>query len=108
MKNIIYALFVAITFFSACSYQSTPKTNSVPQQAATTFNMVTASQISAVEGEKIYNAKCGKCHDLKKTTDYTVKEWQPIMNSMANKAKLSANEKANVMAFVTNGAKLGK
>ena len=69
--------------------------------------MMTASAApSVVEGEKVYNAKCGQCHDLKKPSEYNTKEWTSIMKSMAVKAKLNDVEKSDVMAFVANGAKV--
>jgi cytochrome c5 len=106
-KSIFAIAFTAIIIFTACSHKSTPTAAKTPQQAPAQFNMMTAAAPSVVEGEKTYNAKCGKCHDLKKTTAYTANEWKPIMNSMAVKAKLTADEKANVIAYVMNGSKFG-
>jgi mono/diheme cytochrome c family protein len=60
---------------------------------------------SVIEGEKTYKASCGRCHGLKDPASYTAKEWEPIMKSMAPKAKLSEQETSNVMAFVVNNAK---
>lgn len=59
----------------------------------------------AVAGQSIYNAKCGRCHGLKVTTDYTADRWASIMQVMATKAQLNDTEKENVLAYVRANAK---
>ena len=108
-KSIFAIAFTAIIILTACSHKSTPTAAlapTAPKEAPAQFNMMTASAgPSVVEGEKVYNAKCGKCHDLKKPSEYNTKEWTSIMKSMAVKAKLNDVEKSDVMAYVANGAR---
>ena len=54
-----------------------------------------------VQGKTIYEAKCGKCHDLPKPLSYSKEKWQPIMTSMAEKAKISDEDKELVYNYVT-------
>jgi cytochrome c5 len=56
-------------------------------------------------GQSTYNAKCGRCHGLKVTTDYTADRWVSIMQVMASKAHLDETEKSNVLAYVKANAK---
>jgi mono/diheme cytochrome c family protein len=56
-------------------------------------------------GQSTYNAKCGKCHGLKVTTDFTADRWVSIMQVMASKAHLDDTEKENVLAYVKANAK---
>jgi cytochrome c5 len=56
-------------------------------------------------GQGTYNAKCGRCHGLKVTTDYTSDRWVSIMQAMAPKAHLDATEKENVLAYVRANSK---
>ena len=56
-------------------------------------------------GQSTYNAKCGRCHGLKVTTDYTSDRWVSIMQVMAPKAHLDDTEKSNVLAYVKANAK---
>jgi len=56
-------------------------------------------------GQTTYNSKCGRCHGLKVTTDYTSDRWISIMQVMAPKAHLDATEKENVLAYVKANAK---
>jgi mono/diheme cytochrome c family protein len=65
----------------------------------------TSSASPAVMGQGIYNAKCGRCHGLKVTTDYTSDRWASIMQVMATKAQLNDTEKENVLAYVRANAK---
>jgi mono/diheme cytochrome c family protein len=57
------------------------------------------------KGQSTYNAKCGRCHGLKATTDYTVNRWVTVMQVMAVKANLNDEEKENVLAYVKANAK---
>ncbi|MEI7735520.1 MAG: cytochrome c [Ferruginibacter sp.] len=59
----------------------------------------------AVAGQSIFNTKCGRCHGLKVTTDYTADRWASIMQVMATKAQLNDTEKENVLAYVRANAK---
>ena len=104
-KSIFAIVITAIVILTACSHKSTPTAAAAPQQAPVQFNMMAAGSPSVMEGERVYNAKCGKCHDLKKPSEYNAKEWTSIMKSMAPKAKLNEEERTNVMAYVENGAK---
>jgi mono/diheme cytochrome c family protein len=56
-------------------------------------------------GQTTYNNKCGRCHGLKVTTDYTADRWVSIMQVMATKAQLNDVEKENVLAYVKTNAK---
>jgi hypothetical protein len=56
-------------------------------------------------GQSTYNAKCGKCHGLKVTTEYTAERWISIMQVMAPKARLDDTEKENVLLYVKANAK---
>lgn len=58
-----------------------------------------------VQGMAIHNAKCGKCHGLKVTSDYTAERWVSIMAVMGPKARLTEAETANVNAYVKANAK---
>jgi mono/diheme cytochrome c family protein len=60
-----------------------------------------------MEGQATFNVKCGQCHGLKVTTDYTVERWVTVMQVMAIKANLSDVEKENVLAYVKANAKKG-
>ena len=63
--------------------------------------------MSQIEGQSTFNTKCGRCHQLKVTTNYTADRWASIMAVMANPthANLSDTERQNVLAYVQANAK---
>lgn len=65
----------------------------------------TAELSALMAGQVTYNAKCGSCHGLKVTTDFTAERWASIMAVMAPRAKLTDIEKENVYAYVKANAK---
>ena len=115
--RIAYRFFsfalVATISFTACNHSKNIAAK--PGPAINTATVVTStpeliaeSKTSIVEGEKIFTTKCGRCHSLKAPANYTSNQWRPIMNDMAGKAKLTTDEKANVLAYVINNAKASK
>ena len=64
-----------------------------------------AEETTILTGQNIYNAKCGRCHALKVTTDFTAERWAGILAVMAPKANLTDAEKENVYAYVKANAK---
>lgn len=65
----------------------------------------TAEETAQIAGQATFNAKCGRCHGLKVTTDYTAERWASILAVMAPKANLSETERENVHAYVKANAK---
>src|SRR2546423_12350499 len=57
------------------------------------------------QGKTVYTAKCGKCHGLKNTTNYTADRWNSILKAMIPKAKLNDTEAQQVTAYVLSNAK---
>ena len=78
----------------------------VPATPAGSRSPIDPSKASPeVQGQSTYNAKCGRCHGLKVTTDYTSDRWVSIMQVMASKANLTDAEKENVLVYVRANAK---
>ncbi|MFZ1528798.1 MAG: cytochrome c [Ferruginibacter sp.] len=108
MKKLSIVLMAGLVF-AACSKKNTPAGTATSTVAATPA-VAEAPKPSkeAAAGMETYNAKCGRCHALKKVENWTASEWVPILDDMASKAKLDATEKANVLAYVQFNAKAGK
>lgn len=84
-----------------------PEVPSVPSTPEGTRSPTDRSGTKSPEmlGQSTFNAKCGKCHGLKVTTDYPADRWISIMQVMAAKALLSDSEKENVLAYVKANAR---
>jgi cytochrome c5 len=104
-KLFILASFAVLTY--SCSKKATPvasvEKKTETNMAVTAPVMDKGAQIA--DGEKLYTARCGKCHELHKPDEFTVAEWPGILRSMAPKAKLNQSMKDMVMAYVTANAK---
>lgn len=83
----------------------TPGTVTAPASASGSLSTTGGTPSPQRLGQQTFNAKCGRCHGLKVTTDYTVERWISIMQVMAIKANLDETEKSNVLAYVTANAK---
>ena len=104
--------------FAPSASANAPKTSTVPVASTTPVASVPSTTAPAsrnpadakpaspeVLGQSTYNTKCGRCHGLKVTSDYTADRWVSIMQVMAPKAQLSDVEKENVLSFVKANAK---
>lgn len=65
----------------------------------------TPEETAAINGQSIFNAKCGRCHGLKPTTDYTADRWAGILAVMAPRANLTVDEREQVYAYVKANSK---
>lgn len=96
MKRIVC---ISSILLAACSQKITPTTAVVPETAKETV------MANVVEGQKIYQANCGRCHELPNPTALSQRDWKPIMERMCRKARLSEAEKMHATAYVMTNAK---
>lgn len=101
MKKYLYSLCLVGVIVYSCKTQQT--TTTTTETSTITANLTKEEMLK--RGEDLYNLRCGKCHGLPKPADFTVKDWKPIMASMAPKAKLNAEETNWVLAYVNANAK---
>ena|ERR1700751_1432854 len=114
MKNIFFvALYISVIALS-CS----PKTTSATVANSVSSTDVSNEQVNAAKtkfpdatmdalkkGHDIYYGTCTNCHRAKKISDFSEEELPGIINNMASKAKISAEEKDAVLKYVI-GVKL--
>lgn len=96
MKKYLYTAVFGLTLVYSCTSRNAAN-NEGSSYGITKEQMATA--------KTLYDARCGKCHDLPATTDHTASEWKPIIERMAPKAKLSAEEGTWLLAYVSANAK---
>lgn len=63
------------------------------------------SKYEASEGKSVFREKCAKCHGYRIPETHTAEQWPKIIDRMAKKAKLTEDQKSDVLAFVTKHAK---
>lgn len=108
MKKIVVLSLLVASIYS-CSKKVTPSTQVAdkPSEKVVEQTVVTppANTPDLASGKSTYEAKCGKCHELKKPEEYTAARWVGLVGWMAGKAKLTDTEKADVLAYVQANAK---
>ena len=55
-----------------------------------------------VKGRSLYVASCGSCHSLYLPEQYNESIWQHNLNEMQERSKISDQEKALILAYLTN------
>ena len=104
MKKIV-VLFSLIAIVIGCSKKIAPVTTTAPVKEAEA-TVVAAAKVGSLEsGKIIYEAKCGKCHDLPVVDNYSASRWVGLIDWMAPKAKLAEQDKVDVLAYVQANAK---
>jgi len=104
MKKVILSALTAAIVLVACAPKASPtKTNSIMPA----ISEISSSQATIDAGHAIFTTKCTKCHGAK--TNYVAKhtydESKPVMASMVQKAKLTADEIGQLSAFLVASAK---
>ncbi|RAJ04115.1 hypothetical protein LX64_02993 [Chitinophaga skermanii] len=57
------------------------------------------------EGKTLFMDKCGRCHGYKLPETRSADKWVKVIDRMAPKARLNADQKAAVLTFVQQYAK---
>ena len=106
MKTAITLFIIAILVF-ACHRKTVASSDSIIISNKTTTESNTSASTTEVAsaGQSIYTNRCGRCHGLKKTENYTSQQWDNILKSMVTKARLNDEETKQVTAYVMEHAK---
>ena len=102
-KSISFLIicFVAV----ACNPKTIPQSDKNLTDKKTPVSVSPERQAILAQGQALYESSCGKCHDLKDPSKYTVAEWRPIMERMAPKARLNNEQKTDILTYVISQAK---
>jgi len=71
---------------------------------------ISADELTAKEiasAQKIYVAKCAKCHRFYEPMSYSAQDWQTWMEKMSKKSKLKADQ-ARVLTRYLDGYRAGR
>ncbi|MGI9190880.1 MAG: hypothetical protein ACR2IL_02085 [Chitinophagaceae bacterium] len=64
-----------------------------------------ADDVRLQAGKQLFEAKCGKCHELYTPQSRGKESWTQVMRSMSQKARLSEPEYALVCAYLVKNAR---
>lgn len=104
MKTTITILILTIIVF-ACHRKTVASSNNIIISNKTNSETKVTNLEVASAGQTVYTNRCGRCHGLKKTENYTAQQWGNILKSMIPKAKLNDEEETQVTAYVMEHAK---
>jgi cytochrome c2 len=123
MNKFIYSLiaFVGILTISNCSPKTVKNTTtenknietvnveipfgskSIEEQMDIVRSMETEENIT--DGGQIYQANCGKCHELFQPDSRNIGSWMKVMKRMSKEAKLSEQQYKLVSVYLNSKAK---
>ncbi|HET7732883.1 MAG TPA: hypothetical protein VFK73_03515 [Paludibacter sp.] len=89
-------IFISLVFVMGCTTVKQTTTTVTPQKVLS---------VEQTHGKELYENRCGKCHKLFASSAYTAKQWPVILNRMQNKAKITDDQKAQVFAYLSAGAR---
>lgn len=95
MKKISIAI-LGLLLFSCAS-----KNKTVTQVEEKVVVVTTFDEKAVAAGQVTYKANCAKCHKLYDPKDFNMEAWKPILDSMAKKAKLTDDQKNQVLAYLS-------
>ena len=101
MKKIYISIAIAacISVLVACHKKGYPTATKDAAPA------VVYTQAQLVEGQKLYNDNCGKCHELHEASEFTIHKWGKILPEMTEKAELQKDKSDLLTAWVNTNAK---
>lgn len=103
MKKYILSFCLIGAIVYSCKTQSAPSTSASPERPSAPAIAATSDALK--QGQVLYAQRCARCHDLPAPSEFTASDWKPIMERMAPKAKLTAEETNWVLAYVNTNAK---
>jgi cytochrome c5 len=118
MKKILSVSFVIAFVIIACSRNTIankepviPRRETITTSIPDSTTIISAPAVELTDatsialGKTIFETRCGRCHGLKNTADYTSQRWDGILRSMAPKARLTQTEIQQVTAYVKANSK---
>jgi cytochrome c2 len=60
---------------------------------------------SIKNGNELFVKKCARCHKLKDPAKYTKAQWPGLVNKMQKRAKITDEQKAFILSYLTSEAK---
>jgi cytochrome c5 len=104
MKTTIIILILAIVVFACHRKTVASSDNIVISNKKNNETKISNSEVVSA-GQTLYTSRCGRCHGLKKTENYTAQQWDNILKTMIPKAKLNDDEAKQVISYVMEHAK---
>lgn len=101
--RVAMVVILLIALGLACNH--VPVEQAAPVLTPSPGSGATVAQLDAGRAIYVSEAKCARCHSPKPVYEYAVVQWtKEILPRMGKKSKLTTDEYANVLAYVTAGS----
>lgn len=99
MKSKFLAVAIlSVILYSCASKTVAPETPVVVKEEVKPAVAPLTAELAA--GKTLYENNCAKCHKLFEPTDFSQKDWQPILVRMQKKAHLDDTQMAGINNYI--------
>ena len=94
-----------ISLFGILALAIAACTSQKPNHGTTTEKPIVftpSTNENLAQGKVLFENNCGKCHDLPSVTSFNDEKWKSVVDWMAPKAKLTAQQADMVYSYVSN------
>lgn len=99
----------AILITVACTRKAAPsiinRNAAPPQKAKSIYPPEETVAPDTLAGKQIFAGRCGRCHSLPETNQFTVVKWDDILPDMFPRARLNNEEALHVRTWLLANAK---
>lgn len=100
---------VLLIILQACAKKVMPviesRNTESPKKIKSIYPPEETMKPDTLAGKQIFTARCGRCHGLPGTKQFTAEKWDNILPDMFPRARLTNEEALHVRAFVLFNAK---
>lgn len=93
---------------AACTKKATPviteRNAPLPKKFESSYPPKETIAPDTIAGKRIFTSRCGRCHGLPETKQFSVEKWDDILPTMFLRAGLNNEEALHVRTFVLNNA----
>jgi len=102
-----FTLAIIIILVVACHHKTIASSDNIiiSNKTNTETKSSNSNQELASAGQTVYTNRCGRCHGLKRTDNYTSQQWENILKTMAPRAKLNDVETRQVTDYLMEHSK---
>lgn len=105
MKKLISITILSLIVF-ACSHKTKTAVSKTEEAPSPKVSAEAAAAVTMETKGALYAASCVRCHKLVEPSKFTKDEWVHWLDKMAPKAKITAEQKAQIYDYVSANAKV--
>lgn len=101
LLRITLGIALCGALLSGCHNESRVADAAMTEAQASDFGLVVAELPEEVRGgAQVWNANCGRCHNLRQPREGSDRQWEGIVHQMRVRAHLTGEEQRLILAFL--------